>query len=102
VSAWLGSGKIPAYDRLLIATRIRTPFHSSFRCFGPIICRVSSFRTSDVDAIPAGRRNAGGDAVVVGGGPPPWLGWKRRPASPARMKVTVIHLRPTLMERPAR
>jgi nitrite reductase (NADH) large subunit len=90
----LGSGAILSYDRLLIATgsdpfMIPVPGHD--------LPGVISFRDmKDVDAMLAAAAG-GGDAVVIGGG---LLGLEAAHGLTLRgMKVTVIHLMPTLMER---
>ncbi|MDB5686632.1 MAG: nitrite reductase, partial [Rhizorhabdus sp.] len=90
----LTSGGIIHYDRLLIATGsnpfiIPVPGHN--------LPGVISFRDmSDVDAMLAAA-DQGGDAVVIGGG---LLGLEAAHGLNLRgMKVTVIHLMPTLMER---
>ena len=88
------SGRVLAYDRLLIATGsdpfiIPVPGHK--------LPGVISFRDmADVDKMLAAA-DAGGDAVVIGGG---LLGLEAAHGLNLRgMKVTVIHLMPTLMER---
>ena len=88
------SGRVVGYDRLLIATGsdpfiIPVPGH---RLDG-----VISFRDmADVDRMVSAAA-AGGDAVVIGGG---LLGLEAAHGLTLRgMKVTVIHLMPTLMER---
>jgi nitrite reductase (NADH) large subunit len=88
------SGRTVAYDKLLIATG-SDPFIIPVP--GKDLPGVISFRDmSDVDAMlaAAGR---GGDAVVIGGG---LLGLEAAHGLSLRgMKVTVLHLMPTLMER---
>ncbi|MDP3803228.1 nitrite reductase large subunit NirB [Brevundimonas sp.] len=88
------SGRVVGYDRLLIATGsdpviIPVPGHT--------LDGVISFRDmTDVDRMVAAA-DAGGDAVVIGGG---LLGLEAAHGLTLRgMKVTVIHLMPTLMER---
>ena len=88
------SGRVVGYDRLLIATGsdpfiIPVPGHK--------LDGVISFRDmSDVDRMVAAA-DAGGDAVVIGGG---LLGLEAAHGLSLRgMKVTVIHLMSTLMER---
>ncbi len=93
------SGRTVSYDRLLIATGsdpfiIPVPGHT--------LDGVISFRDMhDVDrmlaAAEAGKANGGGHAVVIGGG---LLGLEAAHGLTLRgMKVTVLHLMPTLMER---
>jgi len=88
------NGRTLAYDRLLIAT-------GSDPIIIPVPGRdlpgVISFRDmKDVDAMLAAA-DAGGDAVVIGGG---LLGLEAAHGLSRRgMKVTVLHLMPTLMER---
>ncbi|MET0250304.1 MAG: nitrite reductase large subunit NirB [Sphingobium sp.] len=88
------SGRTVAYDRLLIATG-SDPFIIPVP--GKDLSGVISFRDmADVDTMlaAAGR---GGSAVVIGGG---LLGLEAAHGLTLRgMKVTVIHLMPTLMER---
>lgn len=88
------SGRSVDYDRLLIATGsnpfiIPVPGHN--------LPGVISFRDmSDVDQMVAAAER-GGDAVVIGGG---LLGLEAAHGLSLRgMKVTVLHLMPTLMER---
>ncbi|HWK40811.1 MAG TPA: nitrite reductase large subunit NirB [Croceibacterium sp.] len=88
------AGVATAYDRLLIATGsdpfiIPVPGHD--------MPGVISFRDmDDVDAMLAAA-NKGGSAVVIGGG---LLGLEAAHGLSLRgMKVTVLHLMPTLMER---
>ncbi len=88
------SGRSVAYDRLLIATGsdpfiIPVPGHT--------LDGVISFRDMhDVDRMLAAAER-GGDAVVIGGG---LLGLEAAHGLTLRgMKVTVLHLMPTLMER---
>ncbi|WP_207796667.1 nitrite reductase large subunit NirB [Sphingomonas oleivorans] len=88
------SGRVESYDRLLIATGsdpfiIPVPGH---RLDG-----VISFRDmNDVDRMLTAA-DKGGDAVVIGGG---LLGLEAAHGLTLRgMKVTVLHLMPTLMER---
>jgi nitrite reductase (NADH) large subunit len=88
------SGRTEAYDRLILATGsdpfiIPVPGHDKQG--------VVTFR--DMDDVGAMLRAAsgGGDAVVIGGG---LLGLEAAHGLSLRgMKVTVIHLMPTLMER---
>jgi nitrite reductase (NADH) large subunit len=88
------SGRTVSYDKLLIATG-SDPFIIPVP--GKDLPGVISFRDmKDVDAMltAAGK---GGDAVVIGGG---LLGLEAAHGLSLRgMKVTVIHLMPTLMER---
>ena len=88
------SGRTVAYDKLLIATG-SDPFIIPVP--GKDLPGVISFRDmKDVDAMldAAGR---GGDAVVIGGG---LLGLEAAHGLTLRgMKVTVLHIMPTLMER---
>ncbi len=88
------SGRVADYDRLIIATGsdpfiIPVPGHK--------LPGVISFRDmSDVERMLAAA-DAGGDAVVIGGG---LLGLEAAHGLSLRgMKVTVLHLMPTLMER---
>ncbi|WP_267378765.1 MULTISPECIES: nitrite reductase large subunit NirB [unclassified Sphingomonas] len=93
------SGLTVAYDRLLIATG-SDPFIIPVP--GRDLPGVISFRDmADVDhmlaAAEAGKSGGGGAAVVIGGG---LLGLEAAHGLTLRgMKVTVIHLMPTLMER---
>ncbi len=88
------SGRVESYDRLILATGsdpfiIPVPGHD--------LHGVVTFR--DMDDVGAMLRAAdgGGDAVVIGGG---LLGLEAAYGLSLRgMKVTVIHLMPTLMER---
>lgn len=88
------SGITEAYDRLLIATG-SDPFIIPVP--GKDLPGVIAFRDmDDVDTMLAAA-DAGGDAVVIGGG---LLGLEAAHGLSLRgMKVTVIHLMPTLMER---
>jgi nitrite reductase (NADH) large subunit len=88
------SGRSTAYDRLLIATG-SDPF--IIPCPGHTLEGVISFRDMhDVDRMLAAAEG-GGDAVVIGGG---LLGLEAAHGLSLRgMKVTVLHLMPTLMER---
>ena len=88
------SGRTVGYDRLLIATG-SDPFIIPVP--GKDLPGVISFRDmKDVDAMLAAA-DGGGDAVVIGGG---LLGLEAAHGLTLRgMKVTVIHLMPTLMER---
>lgn len=88
------SGRIEPYDRLLIATG-SDPFIIPVP--GKDLPGVVTFRDlDDVDKMLAAAEQ-GGDAVVIGGG---LLGLEAAHGLSLRgMKVTVIHLMPTLMER---
>lgn len=88
------SGRTLSYDRLLIATG-SDPFIIPVP--GNDLPGVISFRDmADVDHMLAAA-GKGGDAVVIGGG---LLGLEAAHGLSLRgMKVTVIHLMPTLMER---
>ena len=88
------SGTTGSYDRLLIATG-SDPFIIPVP--GNDLPGVIAFRDmDDVDTMLAAA-DAGGDAVVIGGG---LLGLEAAHGLSLRgMKVTVIHLMPTLMER---
>ncbi|HSI19544.1 MAG TPA: nitrite reductase large subunit NirB [Sphingomonas sp.] len=88
------SGRVTAYDKLLIATG-SDPFIIPVP--GKDLPGVISFRDmDDVDHMLAAAEG-GGDAVVIGGG---LLGLEAAHGLTLRgMKVTVIHLMPTLMER---
>jgi nitrite reductase (NADH) large subunit len=88
------SGRSVAYDRLLIATG-SDPFIIPVP--GKDLPGVITFRDmADVDHMVAAA-GRGGDAVVIGGG---LLGLEAAHGLTLRgMKVTVIHLMPTLMER---
>jgi nitrite reductase (NADH) large subunit len=88
------SGRTTAYDKLLIATG-SDPF--IIPCPGHALEGVISFRDMhDVDRMLAAAEG-GGDAVVIGGG---LLGLEAAHGLTLRgMKVTVLHLMPTLMER---
>ncbi|MGQ2933107.1 MAG: nitrite reductase large subunit NirB [Sphingopyxis sp.] len=87
-------GSTESYDRLLIATG-SDPFIIPVP--GKDLPGVIAFRDmDDVDTMLAAA-DAGGDAVVIGGG---LLGLEAAHGLSLRgMKVTVIHLMPTLMER---
>ncbi|WP_327194384.1 nitrite reductase large subunit NirB [Novosphingobium organovorum] len=93
------SGRVEPYDRLLIATG-SDPFIIPVP--GKDLDGVVTFRDlDDVDkmlaAADAGQARGGGSAVVIGGG---LLGLEAAHGLSLRgMKVTVIHLMPTLMER---
>jgi nitrite reductase (NADH) large subunit len=88
------SGRIEPYDRLLIATG-SDPFIIPVP--GKDLPGVVTFRDlDDVDKMLAAAEQ-GGDAVVIGGG---LLGLEAAHGLSLRgMKVTVVHLMPTLMER---
>ncbi|MDQ0249714.1 nitrite reductase (NADH) large subunit [Sphingomonas kyeonggiensis] len=88
------SGRSVSYDKLLIATG-SDPFIIPVP--GKDLPGVISFRDmKDVDAMLAAAER-GGDAVVIGGG---LLGLEAAHGLTLRgMKVTVLHLMPTLMER---
>lgn len=88
------SGHEEPYDKLLIATG-SDPFIIPIP--GNDLQGVVTFRDlDDVDAMLAAAEN-GGDAVVIGGG---LLGLEAAHGLSLRgMKVTVVHLMPTLMER---
>jgi nitrite reductase (NADH) large subunit len=88
------SGRSVGYDKLLIATG-SDPFIIPVP--GKDLPGVISFRDmNDVDAMLAAAAK-GGDAVVIGGG---LLGLEAAHGLTLRgMKVTVLHLMPTLMER---
>ncbi|WP_246524981.1 nitrite reductase large subunit NirB [Sphingobium phenoxybenzoativorans] len=93
------SGKQVSYDKLLIATG-SDPFIIPVP--GKDLPGVVTFRDLDdvdrmLDAAKAAEKAGGGDAVVIGGG---LLGLEAAHGLALRgMKVTVIHLMPTLMER---
>jgi nitrite reductase (NADH) large subunit len=88
------SGRVEHYDKLLIATGsdpfiIPVPGHK--------LPGVITFRDMDDVSAMLEAANRGGDAVVIGGG---LLGLEAAHGLSLRgMKVTVIHLMPTLMER---
>ena len=88
------SGRVEPYDRLLIATG-SDPFIIPVP--GNDLPGVVTFRDlDDVDKMVAAAE-AGGDAVVIGGG---LLGLEAAHGLALRgMRVTVVHLMPTLMER---
>jgi nitrite reductase (NADH) large subunit len=88
------SGRVEPYDRLLIATG-SDPFIIPVP--GKDLAGVVTFRDlDDVDRMLAAAER-GGDAVVIGGG---LLGLEAAHGLFLRgMKVTVVHLMPTLMER---
>lgn len=88
------SGRVEAYDRLLIATGSE-PFIIPVP--GKDLSGVVSFRDlDDVDKMLAAA-SLGGNAVVIGGG---LLGLEAAHGLSLRgMAVTVLHLMPTLMER---
>ncbi|KQN79795.1 nitrite reductase [Sphingomonas sp. Leaf67] len=93
------SGRVTGYDRLLIATG-SDPFIIPVP--GKDLSGVIGFRDmKDVDhmlaAAERAKENGGGDAVVIGGG---LLGLEAAHGLSLRgMKVTVLHIMPTLMER---
>jgi nitrite reductase (NADH) large subunit len=88
------SGRVEPYDKLLIATG-SDPFIIPIP--GNDLAGVITFRDlDDVDKMLAAAEK-GGDAVVIGGG---LLGLEAAHGLSLRgMKVTVVHLMPTLMER---
>ncbi|WP_159871242.1 nitrite reductase large subunit NirB [Novosphingobium sp. 9U] len=88
------SGRVEPYDKLLIATG-SDPFIIPIP--GHDLDGVVTFRDlDDVEKMLAAAEN-GGDAVVIGGG---LLGLEAAHGLSLRgMKVTVVHLMPTLMER---
>ncbi|MXO68564.1 nitrite reductase large subunit [Altererythrobacter marinus] len=88
------SGRVEPYDKLLIATG-SDPFIVPIP--GNDLAGVITFRDlDDVDKMLAAAEK-GGDAVVIGGG---LLGLEAAHGLSLRgMKVTVVHLMPTLMER---
>ena len=87
-------GKVVTYDKLILATGsdpfiIPVPGHN--------LSGVVSFRDLDDVETMLRAAEAGGDAVVIGGG---LLGLEAAHGLSLRgMKVTVLHLMPTLMER---
>lgn len=88
------SGRVESYDRLILATG-SDPFIIPVP--GNDLSGVVTFR--DMDDVGAMLRaaNTGGDAVVIGGG---LLGLEAAHGLSLRgMKVTVLHIMPTLMER---
>ncbi|GGJ41065.1 nitrite reductase large subunit [Sphingopyxis bauzanensis] len=88
------SGTTESYDRLLIATG-SDPFIIPVP--GKDLPGVIAFRDMDDVSAMLAAADAGGDAVVIGGG---LLGLEAAHGLSLRgMKVTVIHLMPTLMER---
>jgi len=93
------SGLVERYDRLLIATG-SDPFIIPVP--GKDLPGVIAFRDMDdvnamLAAADAGKKKGGGAAVVIGGG---LLGLEAAHGLSLRgMKVTVLHLMPTLMER---
>ena len=87
-------GTTESYDRLLIATGA-DPFIIPVP--GKDLPGVIAFRDMDDVSAMLAAADAGGDAVVIGGG---LLGLEAAHGLSLRgMKVTVIHLMPTLMER---
>ncbi|MCB2044552.1 MAG: NAD(P)/FAD-dependent oxidoreductase, partial [Novosphingobium sp.] len=88
------SGRVEPYDRLIIATG-SDPFIIPVP--GSTLPGVVTFRDlDDVDKMLAAAQQ-GGDAVVIGGG---LLGLEAAHGLCLQgMKVTVVHLMPTLMER---
>jgi len=88
------SGRVENYDKLLIATG-SDPFIIPVP--GKDLPGVITFRDMDDVGAMLEAANRGGDAVVIGGG---LLGLEAAHGLSLRgMKVTVIHLMPTLMER---
>jgi nitrite reductase (NADH) large subunit len=88
------SGRVEPYDKLLIATG-SDPFIIPVP--GKDLSGVITFRDMDDVGAMLEAANRGGDAVVIGGG---LLGLEAAHGLSLRgMKVTVIHLMPTLMER---
>jgi nitrite reductase (NADH) large subunit len=88
------SGVTESYDRLLIATG-SDPFIIPVP--GKDLPGVIAFRDMDDVSAMLAAADVGGDAVVIGGG---LLGLEAAHGLSLRgMKVTVIHLMPTLMER---
>lgn len=88
------SGRVEYYDKLLLATG-SDPF--IIPCPGHDLQGVVTFRDMDDVGKMLRAADAGGDAVVIGGG---LLGLEAAHGLALRgMKVTVLHLMPTLMER---
>jgi nitrite reductase (NADH) large subunit len=88
------SGRVEHYDKLLLATG-SDPFIIPVP--GKDLPGVITFRDMDDVGAMLEAANRGGDAVVIGGG---LLGLEAAHGLSLRgMKVTVIHLMPTLMER---
>ncbi|OJW59791.1 MAG: nitrite reductase large subunit [Sphingomonadales bacterium 63-6] len=88
------SGRVEPYDRLIIATG-SDPFIIPVP--GKDLPGVVTFRDLDDVNKMLAAADAGGDAVVIGGG---LLGLEAAHGLSLRgMKVTVVHLMPTLMER---
>jgi nitrite reductase (NADH) large subunit len=88
------SGRVEHYDRLILATG-SDPFIIPVP--GKDLPGVITFRDMDDVGKMLEAANRGGDAVVIGGG---LLGLEAAHGLSLRgMKVTVIHLMPTLMER---
>ncbi|HTN14189.1 MAG TPA: nitrite reductase large subunit NirB [Sphingomonadaceae bacterium] len=88
------SGRVEPYDRLVIATG-SDPFIIPVP--GKDLPGVVTFRDLDDVEKMLAAADAGGDAVVIGGG---LLGLEAAHGLSLRgMKVTVVHLMPTLMER---
>ncbi len=88
------SGRVEPYDRLVIATG-SDPFIIPVP--GKDLPGVVTFRDLDDVEKMLAAASAGGDAVVIGGG---LLGLEAAHGLSLRgMKVTVVHLMPTLMER---
>ena len=88
------SGLVTAYDKLLIGTG-SDPFIIPVR--GHDLPGVVTFRDMDDVGHMLRAASSGGDAVVIGGG---LLGLEAAHGLSLRgMKVTVLHLMPTLMER---
>lgn len=88
------SGRVEAYDKLLLATG-SDPFIIPVP--GKDLPGVVTFRDMDDVGAMLEAANRGGDAVVIGGG---LLGLEAAHGLTRRgMKVTVLHIMPTLMER---
>jgi nitrite reductase (NADH) large subunit len=88
------SGRVESYDKLLLATG-SDPF--IIPCPGHDLPGVVTFRDMDDVGAMLHAADRGGDAVVIGGG---LLGLEAAHGLSLRgMRVTVLHLMPTLMER---
>ncbi|TXG82743.1 MAG: NAD(P)/FAD-dependent oxidoreductase [Sphingomonadales bacterium] len=88
------SGRVEAYDKLLLATG-SDPFIIPVP--GKDLPGVVTFRDMDDVGAMLEAANRGGDAVIIGGG---LLGLEAAHGLTRRgMKVTVLHIMPTLMER---